>query len=336
MSLYRTDTLAYHKSRPLFQNRDLSKISVAAVVKNLNMYMVNPTQVSPETEALRFYLMNHAFSELQKRFDPHEILAPNVEGLADRYVRSSSDSAVRMLFYMLMIITRECRHWKNHSATQAKIVAPYSETFKGFQSGIPGGSMEAVKYLRSNAPDIPMGEYVSAITDIFNKGSFQSQFGGKPWGVIADTLRKYVHGEISAEILMDTAWTLAHNNGPMFNKGMLYQQYSDRLYMILDVQRAGMIPQLINQVVNHEVSMPDPIVGNTAVEWKEAKDILGSCFEGYVDWIKVRELGAKHSYASYEAAQIAKHGSSGSLKGEKFFISPIEFVMVVKREEVEA
>jgi hypothetical protein len=39
------------------------------------------------------------------------------------------------------------------------------------------------------------------------------------WGNIADTLRHLVTGELSPEMFCDLGFALAHNNGPIFNKG---------------------------------------------------------------------------------------------------------------------
>lgn len=48
-------------------------------------------------------------------------------------------------------------------------------------------------------------------------------------------------------LLLDRAWALAHNTGPIFNKGFLFaNQKSSDLMTILNAQRAGLIPGLIS------------------------------------------------------------------------------------------
>jgi len=159
-----------------------------------------------------------------------------------------------------------------------------------------------------------------------------SSYGGKPWGHIADTLKKLVLGETSPEMFTDTAWTLAHNNGPMFNKGMLYKQYTQSLYKILDVQRSGQIPQLVREGgVDGITSVVKNVYENCAKVFPEE-------FSGHVDWFKVEALGALHHYPNEKAKQEQKYGKSDFVskmqaeEKKKFYVSNNDYAFIKIRK----
>lgn len=49
-------------------------------------------------------------------------------------------------------------------------------------------------------------------------GSYRSGYGGGPWAIIADITASYAEGKFTDAQFLDRAWTLAHHNGPVFNK----------------------------------------------------------------------------------------------------------------------
>jgi hypothetical protein len=148
------------------------------------------------------------------------------------------------------------------------------------------------------------------LVEVFHTGKFSGGFGGEAWGAIADVLNDYVHGKLTAEMMLDTAFTLCHNNGPIFNKGMLYDGYTSDIYTILDVQRSGQVPQLVYSC--------DVIQVNTeAVQevWKTCYGALGDKLlenTHYVDWFKVEALGALHSYTAKKKLQLENHPSKST------------------------
>jgi hypothetical protein len=122
---------------------------------------------------------------------------------------------------------------------------------------------------------------------------------------VAHTLNRVVHGEISMEAFMDTAWTLEHNNGAIFNKGMLYTMYGPNLAKILDVQRAGMIPQLMAES------------GVAHASNSEVEALFDMCVTvlpdfaapGYVDWFAVEKWAVdNHQYPVEKKKQVTMHG----------------------------
>ena len=319
----------------LFKNQNLAATPMPQVIARLNSYMSGHTNdANVEAGALSFYLLNQAFGLMTIKMDNKADLSSDSEKLAKMYLTSASDSSARLFYYILLIITREARHIHSSDSFFTKLEKKYGTEVIAFVKHLKGqGSDTAVSRLRQGSKhlaDTTLGTYASCITDIFNQGSFSGGYGGKPWGNIAETLRKAVHGETSLEIMNDTAWTLAHNNGPMFNKGMLYQNYSPTIFKILDVQRAGMIPQLL----------AENTLGSTCVtqEVKTAfalfKTVFPDVATGYVDWFKVEALGSLHKYPKEKIQQQATYGKSKSTQeiekkeSAKFWVNETDYAVV--------
>ncbi len=314
---------------PFTQPVDMSAVPLQQVTKALvgfeklsNIFVLYPEagmepgekpMGNPEEDALLFYMTNHAATLVQQRVQPlqplGELAAPLRTYKANLVVRS-----FRMFYYMLLICTRESRHDhsdKSGSKYQA-FASKYPQSIRKFHKEIQGsGSTAAAQALRDEPPECTLGEYTSFLTDCFFQGSYSSGFGGKAWGKVAEVLRDFSIGKLSAEMLMDTAFTLCHNNGPIFNKGMLFSQYGQDIYKILDVQRSGQIPQL---VASKGVSIT-PRVQST---WKMLQSVLGDEFTGEVDWVKVESLGSLKKYPQ----EIAKMKNKPSTT----FIKPINKV----------
>jgi hypothetical protein len=135
-----------------------------------------------------------------------------------------------------------------------------------------------------------------------------------------------VYGEFTPEMFGDTAFTLAHNNGPMFNKGMLYSNYSSEFKKILDVQRSGQIPQYLSEKV---------FIGDVVPTYMaEAVVVFPAELTGTVDWYKVEALGALGNYALLKKKQVlAGKGPQGLLKDVyQYGIHDSETVPIVKRK----
>jgi hypothetical protein len=102
--------------------------------------------------------------------------------------------------------------------------------------------------------------------------------------------------------MLDTVWTLVHNGGPIFNKGMLYGCYDgDALQQVLDVQRAGMMPRLVLAPTGNGLVSAEKFVNDGAKKFAQAvAEKLGdsSDFRSEpVDWKQVKALGAVGSYS---------------------------------------
>ncbi len=309
------DTIEFMRQRPHARARDLSKVPCTTIAQAMQERIgktIAQTLVKPEPRAVQFYLFNHAASILEERYGPKEPLPPKPWQLFEAYHYFLNKAVIEAAYYLILICTREIRHGKNIIGKQnAKIFESYSPEVQKFFQSIPGDSQEAQMKFRQAPPDVHLGQW----TDFMERGFFVSgwggSYGGKKWGEIAKQLNLWVHGHISGIGLLDVIWALCHNGGPIFNKGMIYNSYNgSRLKMILDVQRAGFMPQYV-------------LEGNTKdTETAKIMDLaLGACGPeltglGYVDWFSVEATGVG-TYGPQCEKQTMKHGQPVSVGGQE-------------------
>ena len=302
------DTLAYYGSRSLCANRDMSFVQCSAVAKAIsaNMNAKDFKMSVPEQHALWFYFMNHGKSVIAQKYHPLEPLGAFDKDFVERYHKYSNDMAIRAFYYMLLICIRETRHVYNPANLTSGIAHQFGMESAQFNLAISNsGSVGAYKRFLQFPPKACIGDFVKSLRHIFYKGNFSLGFGGPAWGKVADCLCNFVVGTYSAEVMLDTVWTLCHNNGAIFNKGMFYGQYTHTLYRILDIQRSGQIAEAC-------MSDPaiDPFVTVALIESINGFKIAHpGAFGAYVDWYAVEAHGAVHGpYPNEKKQQAQQHG----------------------------
>ena len=303
-----TDTRRYYSTRPLVRNIDISHASLRHVMKGYKQLrdelQANENQVSavPEKEALWFYVQQHALSLIDRELALDEPVGKYKKFL-DSYHDSMHWKTLRMFYYLLLICTRESRH-AGGTKGKMKVYNMHPELKHFHKTYVQDSSAEsAINAIIDNAPDVTLGEYTQFLVRMFTYPSYNGGFGGKAWKEVAIPLNEFVQGNISATIMMDTAFTLAHNNGPIFNKGMLYSGYnSTAIKKILDVQRSGQIPQLIA----HHYNDLDKFITTDMVNYVSSFAKLNSGFTGRVDWTQVKDI---HGYACYKAEIAAQEAA---------------------------
>lgn len=284
--------LAYYAAMPQTQLIDLSAVAGELVGRNISTYRESaPGAPVPDHAAVQFYVFNHLAALIKARYTPHEALPPWALAVMQEYRHILAEQGKRMTAYMCLITARESRHMGGTKAwphvlkavgeTQCSYAQQFFDTVKGANS-----SGAANAFMTSIPVGMDFGAIIHSFTLQFNYGHYSGGYGGKPWGMIADTLHKFVSGTITQEMMIDTAYTLAHNNGPMFNKGMLYANYTSGFLEILDVQRSGQMPERVIELGSG--------VGLTSGQhsiFKAACEALPGEFGTYVDWYKVAALG---------------------------------------------
>jgi len=294
------DTAAYWlKGRPLAVHYDRSSAPVSAAAKALEQSGWFNSHSDPMLEAVHFYLLNHATVEIATRFDPLEPITDLKQlSLLQTYDATGSEIARRLFFYVLLITTREARHNKTSAQDSTAKVTPIVqaeypmitkakvEEMVAFTKSFPDSSAALGKMLDPLTKDLPLGPFCKMLSGLYYKCSWSSAYGGPKWGNIADALFAFVRGTWSAEMFADTAFTLAHNTAPIFNKGMLYNNPGQGVIELLDCQRAGMVPQWLADTQNYS---HDKIV-------QQVRGTLPHMFEGSVDWEQVMALGAVGNY----------------------------------------
>ena len=309
-----SNTLAHHALLPQLRMMDLTAIKCSSFSKSIVNYRntkVGQNTPVPDAEAVQFYLFNHLASLVKKRFSLHEPLPKWADDVMKMYKYVLVAQGIRMTSYTALIVVRESRHLHTQTEQwwQEKIIVPYGSACVDFHNSIKGsGSGTAVSKFQTNPPDTTIGHLFNSIETIFFKGKFSGGYGGKPWGEIAKTLNQFFKGNTSQEMMVDTAYTLAHNNGPMFNKGMLYGGYTDKFKMILDIQRGGQVPEYIIENNAYGLYLTSDQVSVFKAAQAECSKDIGT----YVDYFKVEQLGALGNYKSQQQKQLQKYGGKTS------------------------
>lgn len=198
----------------------------------------------PEQEALDFYLANHVVGLIRTKKGGSKPLSENEVELVKDYVARLDDMALRSVAYLVLICSREMRHVTYHSISKCKIpkkdVAAYHALI-AFVKNTYGGNI--ANKLWNGDVAIEIGAWVRCMEKVFRYAGWPGGYGGTKWADVTLCLQEYIHGVYTAEMMIDVIWTLCHNGGPIFNKGMLYQHHTPELLRVLDVQRAGQVPQ---------------------------------------------------------------------------------------------
>jgi len=315
MLTYPTDTLGYHSARALCQYRDMSGIECSLVADAVKKFLASNGNnyghlPKPESCALWFYFLNHGKSVIGSKYHPLEPLSKHDLDFVDLYHSKANKEAIRAFYYLLLICVRESRHVGafNNEETRIHLFKKFGKELADFNHSLRHlGSEGAYKLFLNSPPKTSgIGELCESLQYIFYNGDFSSGFGGPKWGSIADVLVKFVKGEYSAELMVDTVWTLQHNGGAIFNKGMIYTGFTSSLLRILDVQRSGQIPEAIMS----DVAIQHFVDYDLKQAVKEFTQRHPDTFGSHVDWYKVEALGSQNKYPHEKKEQAKDHGLS--------------------------
>lgn len=324
MQTSETDTLRFQlNQRPNMVQRDIGDVTCLAVAKAMTFRIGNSIAeklVSPERRAIEFYLYNHAIGLLEKKFSKDEPLPIEVLEFINDYHDFLNLATVEAVYYLILICTRESRHAKGFAQKGGQVYAKYGHEVKNFhQSLLSCNSGSAQMRFRETPPDCTLACWTGFMEEcFFTKGCWSTSMGGPRWGDIAKQLHKWVSGKISSVGLLDVIWALCHNGGPIFNKGMIYSNYNlEKLRTILDVQRAGFIPEFVRYLQNEDHKFLKESHSIVKI-WETAKKILGSEWEGngFVDWFKVEASGTK-KYPEAKALQVKIYGQPTWVGGQE-------------------
>ena len=299
-------TLRDHLNRPFTTARDMSNLDMANGLSKLKLLPELEFKKPPEAEAIDFYLGQHVMALIQQKFSPDSVLPKAEAEFVNDYYSCMNRSAIRMFYYLLCICTREARH--NSGKVYAHIDLNYGAACRSFLVRIKGSnSSTAVERLFSDGfseVSATLGQWALTTQYVFYNGKFSSGYGGPAWGAIADVLVGFVFGKLSPVMMLDTAFTLAHNNGPIFNKGLVFQKYGSGFKELLDIQAAGQIPNLLNEP-NSEHGC---YVSHRAREWLSFAVATGLIpADQRVDWMQVAregKLSASHYKHKYGVADM--------------------------------
>jgi len=274
------DTLEAHQGRALSTPVNQGNQSLGKAIAALNALRTGPfnSKVLPDEEAVRFYMLNHAMALVGQKVGPSDPLG-NYAPVVERYYRVVTPMATRMLTYMMWITTREARHMKSSACedlANGELSQMFGPEVGEFFMNMAGSEGHIAEKLVNATPHTTVARYVSALSYIFKKPKWNGSFGGPKWGTVSDCLLAYVTGKTSAEAMLDTAFTLAHNNGPIFNKGYIYHHHTNAFIKILDIQAEGMIPQWVRDNGHHDV-----VTNEVVADWGLCSEVLPEFHEPF-------------------------------------------------------
>lgn len=308
------NTLAYLNASPYCKAVATDKLPFRYLGETTKAYLENDlSKRIPDKEAVEFYALNHLVSVLKQKFTPNEILPDWAAEIVAKYLTIMGEQGPRLVHYVTCIIARESRHNENVSTSNifGKANTKFGHNFTVLYKSLKNsGESEAVTKITSYIAPLPnIGQYAEGIKFLFNEGEWGNSYGGKPWGTIAEALEQLAKGVMSMEAFIDRAYNLAHNNGPMFNKGILYQDAKAQFKAILDVQRSGQIPELIEHGYTtlaklHHASRPRPEIEAMVAK---AISVYPKEFGQFVDWVKVEASGSTEKYPEYITWQAKTH-----------------------------
>lgn len=297
------ETLAHLLGSPLCRQAKVN-ISARALANLLITLVKGESPKEPDSEAVRFYGLNQMVSIVRSKFTPNETLPSWARGVTKAYEEELKCQHRRMLHYIFLITSREWRHLPSgqNSAIFAKMDPGMKIMFPLISDTTSDANLN--KWL-AKAPDIDIEKYMADLTLQFDQGGYSGGFGGKKWGQVSRTLGQYLAGKTTAEVMIDTAYTLAHNNGPIFNKGMQYTMYTSHFKKLLDVQRSG---QICEGLLSGEIStLGTQNISDVADLAKLVRAEVGVLGE-YIDWYAVEKLGSLAQYSTEKAQQDKKYG----------------------------
>lgn len=316
---------------PRYHPTDASHIPVPVIADTIARHRNQKgfERTEPEKDALDFYLLNHLTSMLMARYPRYETLPALEQSALSQYNHSLRTGGERAFYYMLLICTREVRHSKGDlsgvrsACLDAKVSKKDTNTFTNFWYSYLKNtdSKVAVSNFTDYPPIMNLGAYAQCLEAVFFDTTFNGGYGGAAWGNIAKVLRQFITGETSLETLMDTVFTLAHNNGPIFNKQMFYHQQTDRLLKLLDLQRAGAVPSAILSGYYHLKKYVTPAQTDLLSLWTKEYDIPDK-----IDWHQVVALGAVGKYEDELSMSLPK----ASTPITKVFSPPKGYILTTK------
>lgn len=322
----------------LFFNRavaykDIPIKRIAAACSEVSGITVNDLTINkpfervatPEIDALLFYVSTQYLSLVSDKHAKYELIrTPEDRELIPKVLLAQTRLQLRSLYYLTVICTRESRHshydgvkmekhlidkFKGKGKLGLEGIAKYVSFFVSIRHG---GSAETAQKFYDIDSTLTFGEYIQCVTETFNT-SFSTAYGGAAWNNISKCVERAVLGETSLHTMTDTSYTLAHNTGAIFNKGFIYhKQVNTRLLKILDLQRAGALPQgiasgyLANKSCTQTNTEEDKVNLRLLLKLVERIYALTPDLPTEVNWAEVVAHGAVGSYVHRVATQKAK------------------------------
>jgi hypothetical protein len=287
-------TLLDYQNISIFKKVDMSHNPMNLFSQVAEGYL-DIQKINPVGAALEFYLLNHLAFELSKHHPVDVDLNEEHEALMVDYVETTSRLGLHMFIYMFCICMREARHLSKLNDDLAKTPpASIHQKLKGNSGGQAVEKFVKLTQVGGGHANIHMVDVTQFLLSVFLDHHWGSSYGGKAWANITKEVHKFVTGDYSLEILLDTSFTLSHNCGPIFNKGFIFSNSVSYLLEVLDVQRSGQIPEYFLGKGDAIGNINNKRLDKMLTHIETVSEFV--TFEETVDWQKVMDLGAVGSY----------------------------------------
>jgi len=316
-------TLAYQlQARPLTRQLDLKALPLSHFGGRAKDFLENQSSMpSPMHEALWFYLGAHAMGAIRKMYRLNEPMSDQHLSLVERHMKRGNEIFLRAVYYTVVICVRETRDLPNQ-AVKAKIDAAGVGKSWSLIKKVEDDPTTAMQHIMTKMHEgLTLYELSKGMSICFHDPSanWGGSYGGPKWGIIADACVDLCTGKLSPEVFCDVAFALAHNGGPIFNKGMFYKMYDGNLMKILDVQRGGQIPRWVAEEMPHT----SPAMKTELKLMQKAG--LGDDFDGDVDWEAVQNAGPVGNYKALFKTKEQKLAEAAEKKLKSHVKGTVEY-----------
>ena len=238
-------TLYKNKENPLYKEHRFSDVLYNNLLKEITKYKKDNEIMVPETQAILFYLSSNIWHSINKRYKEYEILPDEVYNLLNKANNHSVKISKAVFFHTCLVGERML---KSYLGTLSTDQLNYFESAYG---------KEFVDYLKIKQCEHPVNgltinQFLGGVSLVF--GVPKIIVWGKPYSMIVKSIHKVANGSYSLYSGADNVWSLCHNGGTIFNKGLgnIFKVSSDYIFNILDVQDSGQIPAWIEKNKNNK------------------------------------------------------------------------------------
>lgn len=311
---YPSYTLQYYQNLPMektYQFKDVLVKDLQLASRSVSESNLWSSPIYPEAAALDYYLYQHIRGVLALHFAPEEPLPKIWAEQLYKLSETMNKEIPRALHYMMLICLQEGRHGMDAGSpfVRDKMIAahgaPLETAIRNYNSISNPNAFWRDCYFNADSL-LPIKGFFGALATAFTTYKYSGGFGGKPWADVSTCVENLFSGVIAPSMMMDTVWTLCHNNGPIFNKGYLYNQYNlESLQNILDCQRAGLLPELILESIGFSHFTQSAL----GIAHKMQKDPMFKVSQ-YLDWYTVAARGAVFDHTYKKQKQVELHGLS--------------------------
>lgn len=290
-------TIRAHKSRPLLTGRDISSTPAERAYEGILAYNKSHSKISIGETAVKFYMLNHAVSLLNQSFTPDAELPKAHHELYNTYHKEAGAIGARMFHDILYMLTVMASFTHPDAYHFEWIETDFGPKTRAFAEAVAGNktsntwwtpefstNKEVLSKAIAESDGVTLAQAVGALTYIVDVRQRELSYGPL-WRDVGKMLLQFIHGIKSLESTIDTSFTYCHCNGSFFEKGHFFQAVGNSLFEVLDVQRAGLIPQFVNEGKNtlargadakriHAMSAPlFPEVFKAPMKWSDVKQV---------------------------------------------------------------